>query len=94
MLAYFSICLFTKTNSQQPTPEKLIRNKIYKYCGYAIVGSIIVMIIFVVTKRIFDYSVPLWLDVIFWLETIAVFSFGFSWIVKGKVLFKDRISNI
>jgi len=88
-LAYFCICLFTKTDTNHPTPEKLIRNKIYKYCGYAIVGSITAMIVFVVTKRIFDYSIPKWLDVIFWLETIAVMSFGFSWIVKGNALFSD-----
>ena len=91
-LAYFSICLFTKTNSNQPTPKKRFRNKIYRYCGYAIAGSIIAMILFVATKRVFDYSVPEWLDVVFWLETVAVMSFGFSWIVKGNALFRDQES--
>lgn len=47
------------------------------------------MIVFIASKRIFHYSVSDKLDVIFWLETIAVMSFGFSWIVKGKVLFRD-----
>ena len=89
-LAYFSVYLFTKTTSDNPTPEKLFRNKIYKYCGYAIAGSIIAMIVFVGTKKIFDYSIPDWLDVIFWLETIAVMSFWFSWIVKGNALFRDQ----
>lgn len=89
MLAYFSLCLFTKTNTEQPTPRKLIRNKIYRYCGYAIAGSIIAMVVFVATKRILEYTVPGWLDVVFWLETIAVVSFGFSWIVKGNVLLRD-----
>ena len=89
-LAFFSIYLFTKTNKDNPTPEKLFRNKIYKYCGYAIAGSIITMIVFVGTKKIFNYSIPEWLDVIFWLETVAVMSFGFSWIVKGNTLFRDQ----
>jgi hypothetical protein len=89
-LAYFSICLFTITKSDHPTPQKLFRNKIYKYCGYAIVGSILAMIVYVATRRFLDYTVPEWLDVVFWLETIAVISFGFSWIVKGNALFKDR----
>jgi len=48
------------------------------------------MILFVATKRVFDYSVPEWLDVVFWLETVAVVSFGFSWIVKGNALFRDQ----
>jgi magnesium-transporting ATPase (P-type) len=91
MLAYFSKCLFTRTNQKKPTAEKLIRNKIYRCCGYAIAGSIMAMIVFVLTKRIFKYTVPEWLDVVFWLETIAVMSFGFSWIVKGKVLFRDQV---
>ena len=90
MLAYFSICLFTKTNEKKPTPEKLIRNKIYRYCGYTITGSIIAMVLFVLSKRIFAYSVPEWLDVIFWLETIAVMAFGFSWIIKGNVILGDQ----
>jgi len=89
-LAYFSLFLFTKSGPHQPTAAKLIRNKIYKYCGYSIAGSIIAMVLFVATKRLFVYSVPEWLDVIFWLETIAVMSFGFSWLVKGRTFFRDQ----
>ena len=88
-LAYFSIFLFTRTGAGQPTRGKRLRNKIYRVCGYAIAGSIVAMIVFIATKRIFHYSVSEKLDVIFWLETIAVMSFGFSWIVKGKALFRD-----
>ena len=25
----------------------------------------------------------------FWMETVAIESFGFSWLVKGEALFKD-----
>ncbi len=89
-LAYFSFFLFTKTGPQKPSPEKLIRNKIYKYCGYSIAASIMAMVLFVATKKLFKYAVPEWLDVVFWLETIAVMSFGFSWLIKGRTLFRDR----
>jgi len=89
-LAYFSLFLFTKTGNQPPTPAKLVRNRIYKYCGYAIAGSILAMVLFVATKKLIKYAVPEWLDVVFWLETIAVMSFGFSWLIKGRTLFRDR----
>ena len=89
-LAYFSLFLFTRTGAGKPTREKRLRNRIYRLCGYAIAGSIVAMIVFIATKRLFHYSVSERLDVIFWLETIAVMSFGFSWIVKGRVLFRDQ----
>jgi len=87
-LACFSLFLFTKGETT-PTPEKLIRNKIYKTLGYIMLICIGLMVIF--------FSFPaastaflLPLKPVFWLETIAIMAFGFSWLVKGEFLYKDQ----
>jgi hypothetical protein len=30
------------------------------------------------------------LEPVFWLETVALCSFGFSWFVKGEALWRDK----
>ena len=40
VLSYFCFFLFTRTDGN-PTPRKLKRNKVYRACGSAIVGSIV-----------------------------------------------------
>jgi hypothetical protein len=87
-LAYMSICLFTKTNNKNQadglTEEKLIRNKIYIGCGWTIIGSLV--IIFLHQKDILPSALP----ITFIFETVALVSFGMSWLIKGEVLFEDE----
>ena len=85
-LAYFSICLFTKTGGKpaERTPQKVVRNGIYYFCGYAIlacIAGIAVSSVLGVGEEI---------KLRFWLEAIAVVVFGFSWLVKGETVFKDE----
>lgn len=87
-MAYFTLFLFTKGETN-PTPEKIIRNKIYKSAGYIMLVCITILVVFfalpdTVTQPLLKYK-P-----VFWLETIAFIAFGFSWLVKGGLLFKDR----
>ncbi len=87
-LAYFSLILFTK-GSANPSKQKLIRNKIYKICGFIILGCVALLILYFVLPKSFidklsDYK-PL-----FWLESIALWAFGSSWLIKGEFLFKDE----
>jgi hypothetical protein len=87
-LAYFTLFLFTKGETD-PTPQKLIRNKIYKTAGYIMFGCIALLILFFVLPD--GISQPLLkFKPVFWLETIAFLAFGFSWLVKGDFLFKDK----
>ena len=91
VFAYFSIVLFTKSKyAKQNLPkEKKDRNLVYRICGYTILVCILLMIIYMyVLKK----SVPelASLKPIFWLETIALWAFGLSWIVKGNVILKDK----
>jgi len=82
---FFSIYLFRKS-SPHPTKQKKNRNKVYLVCG-------IIMIICIVAIAVFEFLVDFkfrekWHPV-FWLESLALVSFGFSWITKAEMVFKD-----
>jgi hypothetical protein len=87
ILAYFSIFLFTKSDGAM-TSQKQKRNVIYRVCGYIILGCLVVLALYFAIaklKTVFGgYSIVL----IF--ETIAFWAFGFSWIVKGEFILKDK----
>ena len=91
VLAYFSHCLFTRTlnnDSKNHTLQKKKRNIIYKICAYIILGSLISIIIYSVFKCNLQFLHKN--HFIFWLETISLFAFGTSWLVKGKFILKDK----
>ncbi len=81
-LAYFAIWQFTKSGGEQ-TPEKLLRNRIYRSCGVTILVCIALIAIYGLFLR--DTRVG---DVrpVFWLESIAMWAFGIAWFVKGEGL--------
>lgn len=81
-LAYMSLWLFTK-HGDGPTPEKLVRNRIYRICGYAIFGCIALIGIHGWLFR--DTGLDD-LNPVFWLEAIAMWAFGIAWFVKGEGL--------
>ena len=88
-MAYFTLFLFTKGEST-PTPQKLIRNKIYKVSGYIMLTCIGIMIVFFALPDRLTAGL-LKFKPVFWLETIAFVAFGFSWLVKGEFLLKDSV---
>lgn len=75
MIAVNSIFLFTKSGDTV-TGRKLIRNRIYRICGYSMLG---LEVLFVVIKMLGapGYTVML-------LEIILLHLFGFCWLVKGE----------
>ena len=87
-LAYFSLRLFRRTDpSKPPTPQKLKRNKVYAVCGYLILASIAgagASFLFRATPFFHLYK-P-----VFWFESLAVVSFGVSWLTKGEAILKDE----
>lgn len=87
-LAYFCLRLFTKTHpDREPTPRKLTRNRIYRICGITILACLVLIVI--------DLALPPIREAlsaykpIFWLESVAIIAFGFSWLIKGETLLKD-----
>lgn len=90
-LSYFALFLFTK--GQLPihsrTKNKKLRNKIYRICGSIILLSI-AFLAYVFYKNLDETSS---LPLVFIGETVALFAFGFSWLVKGEFIIKDKINN-
>jgi hypothetical protein len=89
-LIYFSLCLFTKTDpGKQPSRRKLLRNKVYRACGYAMSLCIILIVIYSLLPNEAASQVGVYKPV-FWLEAIAIFAFGISWLTKGEAILKDE----
>lgn len=94
ILAYFSLFLFTKTDqnlSDQTIKRhklKYKRNIIYKSCGYVIILAITLSVIgYVLSKN----GVALPSTYLFWMESLALFAFGISWVTKGNwFIYGDR----
>ena len=87
VLSYISIFLFTKSRGT-PTKRKIKRNKLYKTCGFIILGCILLIFTYLYLPENHLLKMPT-LTPVFWLETIALWAFGTSWLTKGQVLLKD-----
>jgi len=81
-LAYFSYFLFTKTkNGVPPSPRKVVRNRWYRTFGI----TIIVLIVLIPIANSFpDDSAIADIQPVFWLESLALWAFGFAWAMKGE----------
>lgn len=79
-MAINSLFLFT-IGENNPTPQKKIRNIIYRVCG---IGMIATMVLMIILMNILDG----W--VIFVAETIMLLFFGFSWLTKGGCWLRDK----
>jgi hypothetical protein len=90
-LAIFALWIFRKKDQKNLTPEKLQRNKVYLFCGIAIVACLV--LIFLV-HNLFLPGNP-WLQPlhpVLYLETLAIWAFAIAWFVKGETLgiLKDK----
>ena len=109
ILGYFSACVFTRQNSatsrgaDEPGSRKASRNRWYRGLGLAIyVAAGIIGFKFAVTQ--WALSAPsaervsaIWdrWHVTFVCETVALMSFGLSWLIKGRFLavFEDEVAR-
>ncbi len=89
VLSYFSLFLFTKTKpSKIFTDRKKLRNRVYKICGFIMLGCIgLIAVYFLFLEN--DYPQLSSINPVFWLETLALLAFGTSWIVKGNMILQD-----
>jgi uncharacterized membrane protein YidH (DUF202 family) len=78
LMGYMSFNQFTKSDKKDAL--SLRRKKIYRVCGLIIWGVVILLLLKIIIK--FEFSPQ---DV-FWGETIALFAFGFAWLIKSKSL--------
>jgi hypothetical protein len=89
-LIYFCAALFTKTHKGvTPTARKQQRNKVYRFCGItmAICISLILLCHFYLLDK-FDALNNL--RPVYWLESLAITAFGFSWLTKGRALLDEK----
>jgi len=88
ILSYICLFLFVQTGDVAPTVQKQKRNRIYRFCGtimlLAIAGAVIKGLLPGEMEAVIDAYNP-----IFWLETVAILAFGFSWFVKGEAIYAD-----
>jgi Protein of unknown function (DUF998) len=77
LLAVFALVLFPKSAGEK-TPRKRLRNKLYWTCGGLMVAAIVLMFP--------SQQAPDSWHAFLWLETICVWAFGISWLVKGGFL--------
>jgi hypothetical protein len=83
ILAYNSMFQFTK-GSENPTPNKLKRNLIFRICGGGMATSFAALPIFTYAE------IP---HAIWWVEMVALTFFGVSWLTKANCipfLFRDK----
>jgi len=86
LLAMNSIFLFTKSRGRL-TKEKKRRNRIYRLCGYIMLASLLISgLSFIPAVKDYFNRVP----IVIFFEAFALFAFGFSWLIKGQVLLKDK----
>jgi hypothetical protein len=88
-LSYMTVFLFTKSNKSphERGLKKTIRNRIYRTCGTLI--FLAVLILFAGSIKIIPAEFFKNYPLTFWMETLAIESFGLAWIIKGETLFKD-----
>jgi len=90
-LTYFSLFLFTKTDPDKPpSKRKRLRNKVYKTCGYTMVSCIALILIHYLLPNHIKIRLS-FIKPAFWLESISIFAFSISWLIKGEALLKDAI---
>ena len=86
-LAYFSLFLFTKVKKDgSMTREKARRNKLYVTCGVVILGCIALIPLYHLLP---EENFLATIQPVFWLESLALWAFGVSWLTKGEMLWKD-----
>jgi hypothetical protein len=87
-LAGMAIFLFTRSDKprEERKARKKLRNRIYRTCGVIIIVSVVIIILGQ------TFHPPFFKEnhMTFWMEAIAIESFGFSWFVKGRTIFKDK----
>lgn len=89
-LSFMSLFLFTRS----PLPisrqkkSKRARNIIFIICGITMIAALLVIVIGHFF-RIIPSEIYIKNRITFWMETIAVEAFGFSWLVKGEAILKD-----
>jgi hypothetical protein len=93
LLGCNSFFLFTMRQSKDApiTKSKGIRNSIYRSCGLIIFACIALLLVFLL---VWGPEEMHWTKAVLFFETIMLCAFGFSWLVKGETLFRDKAGEL
>ncbi|MBL4916525.1 hypothetical protein [Szabonella alba] len=89
MLAAFCLMLFRRGAPGPQSADKIARNRIYAICGWVILGAMAAIAVYGMIYAGRDAAGQAAMDrsrAVFILESIGVFAFGISWLVKGESL--------
>ncbi|MDJ0629502.1 MAG: hypothetical protein QNJ44_14680 [Rhodobacter sp.] len=95
ILAYFSLVVFTRTNTRasltkrgDPVPQKITRNRYYRILGGLILLSIVAIAFKALVLQDAGEGLKMWetYRLTFVFEALALISFGLSWLIKGRFL--------
>ncbi len=87
---FFSIYLFRKSDpSIKCTRQKDKRNWVYLVCGIIMIACIAGITV----SMIWLEAASIEYHLVFWFESIALISFGISWVTKAEFLFLKDESN-
>ena len=64
----------------------MVRNRVYVTCGMIMLACIALIALFEALLQ--DTSIAA-IEPVFWLESLALRAFGWSWFVKGETLWGD-----
>lgn len=88
LLSFMSYKLFTKTDLKVIKGQKRMRNLVYVNCAYIMFACVILMAIVSFLPEGPSLAVKPFRPILV-LETIALWAFGFSWLIKGETWWKD-----
>jgi hypothetical protein len=90
VLTVFALFLFRSFDPHMgKTPQKINRNRIYLVCGIIMAASLV----FIMAYMFWLKDCWTWLDnarPVLVFESVALTAFGFSWLVKGGFILRDR----
>jgi hypothetical protein len=99
ILIIYTLFLFPKTHLDKHSGEKLNmgaqkrkRNVVYYVCGSLMTLALLMIVVYIVFLEN-RFPVLKNLNPVFWLESIVLLSFGFSWLTKGQLFFRDEQYN-
>lgn len=84
-LAVLSIWAFTESDTPPKDWDaaKIWSNRIYTTCGWTILACLVAagIVLWMHIKTVGPFTQP-----VFWLESIAIWAFGISWLIKGEAI--------
>jgi len=88
-LAAMSLFVFTKSDkpAAQRSRGKKIRNRIFIVCGVLMIVALLTVAAGL--GRLIPASFYNTYHLTFWMETLAIESFGLSWLIKSEAIIKD-----